>query len=96
MVSALSTKGSLGERVIWEFRVGVKLSGKACIQGRRYSPQHQRDNIYTKLKNWVFCLVFRDKVALCSFNCPKTHYVHQAIRELLMKMCLLLLPKSWD
>lgn len=61
MVSALSTKGSLEERVIWEFRVGVKLSGKACIQGRRYSPQHQRDNIYTKLKNWVFLVWFLEK-----------------------------------
>lgn len=56
-----------------------------------------KEIIYTQnSRTGFFCLVFRDKVALCSFNCPKTHYVHRALRELLMKMCLLLLPKSWD
>lgn len=75
-----------------EIQSRVKLSGKACTQGCRDSPQHQ-DNIYTKLKNWIFVWFLRDKVALCSFSCPKAHYVHQAVLELI-KICLLLLPKS--
>lgn len=100
MVSALSTKGPLGERVIWEFRVGVKLSEKACIQAADTVPS-TKEIIYPPNSRTGFFfflgggLVFRDKVALCSFGCPKTHYVHQAILELI-KMCLLLLPKSWD
>lgn len=53
MVSALSTKGPLGERVIWEFRVGVKLSEKACIQAADTVPS-TKEIIYPPNSRTVF------------------------------------------
>jgi hypothetical protein len=44
-------KVPLWGRVLWKFRVRMKLSDRAYMQGRRFNLQHQRDNIYTELKN---------------------------------------------
>jgi hypothetical protein len=60
----------------------------ACTRARAHThTQRQRERENTKgLRIWVFvcffCLVFRDRVSLCSPGCPGTHSVDQAGLEL--------------
>ena len=43
---------------------------------------------------FLFFLVFRDRVSLCSPGCPGTHFVDQAGLE--VRNLLPLPPKYWD
>ena len=50
---------------------------------------------YCQLDSFFVCLVFQDRVSLCSPGCPGTHSVDQAFLKL-TDIYLPLSPKCWD
>lgn len=61
--------------------------------GHRFSPQHQRGNVYIKIKKCIFVSFSETRQHYVALALLKTHDVHQAVLKLI-KMCLLLLPKG--